>query len=104
MTRWVKAYRPKISRLKIRRWACLNSSPATWGLLTSAICRLGEMVETAVRLARAAHTVSAEAGEDPAESKTLIPTEGTGEHRADPALASSVLDASVLDDEPVLEV
>jgi hypothetical protein len=80
----------------------------------SALRRLGEMVETAVRLARAAHAVPGEAGEDSAESKTRITTGGTGEHRGDTVLESSVLDDAVLDDavlddavlddEPVLEV
>jgi hypothetical protein len=69
----------------------------------SALRRLGGMVETAVRLARAAHTVPAEVSEDSGESKTRITTEGTGEHRVNPVAESSALDA-VLDDEPVLEV
>jgi len=70
----------------------------------SALRRLGEMVETAVRLARAAHTLPVHAGEDSTESKTQITTEDTGEHRGNAVLESSVLNDAVLDDEPVLEV
>jgi hypothetical protein len=78
----------------------------------SALRRLGEMVETAVRLARAARTLPVHAGEDSTESKTEITTlrlrsgqaPATGEHRGNTVLESSVLDDAVLDDEPVLEV
>jgi hypothetical protein len=70
----------------------------------SALQRLGEMVETAVRLARAAQIAPVDAAEDSTEGNAEITTEGTGEHRGSTVPESSVLDDAVLDDEPVLEV